>query len=183
MNREQAEAELRSFVGMVDAARRAAADPKLPAALKFSATAALGAISAQLGDTLRVFLDATPPDQASYTCPICQGLSYNRSDIENHYCGRCHVFENDAKAAAVVTKPGDRLVSAFVALREAFELAGMATPLAVVLPAGEAAKLATILRYHPRLMIEDRLSGSEPSVWGIRVLEGEPDANSGFDDA
>jgi ribosomal protein L37E len=36
---------------------------------------------------------ATP---ASYVCPRCGAESFNLNDVAQRYCGRCHVFEDDA---------------------------------------------------------------------------------------
>jgi len=27
-----------------------------------------------------------------FTCPFCGAVSHNPNDLEQHYCGRCHVF-------------------------------------------------------------------------------------------
>jgi hypothetical protein len=36
---------------------------------------------------------------ASYQCPECQRVSFNPHDVEQRYCGHCHVFESDRVAA------------------------------------------------------------------------------------
>ena len=33
----------------------------------------------------------------SYTCPRCGAVSYNRNDIAQRYCGRCHKFETNQR--------------------------------------------------------------------------------------
>ena len=33
---------------------------------------------------------------ASYLCPNCGAESFNINDVRERYCGRCHVFEDDA---------------------------------------------------------------------------------------
>lgn len=40
--------------------------------------------------------DAEKRDRPSFTCPRCGAVSYNPNDIANRYCGRCHVFVDDA---------------------------------------------------------------------------------------
>lgn len=35
------------------------------------------------------------PDGKSITCKRCKRTSYNPNDVENHYCGCCHVFHDD----------------------------------------------------------------------------------------
>lgn len=34
-------------------------------------------------------------DNRSITCLRCRMTSYNLNDIEQHYCGHCHVFHDD----------------------------------------------------------------------------------------
>ncbi len=41
-------------------------------------------------------LFATKP-QPSITCPRCGMTSYNPNDIEQRYCGNCHMFHADMK--------------------------------------------------------------------------------------
>lgn len=36
-------------------------------------------------------------DTPSYTCPHCGAVSYNKNDIEQQYCGACHMFAYDSK--------------------------------------------------------------------------------------
>ena len=36
--------------------------------------------------------EEAPP---SFICPGCGAVSYNPSDIESRYCGRCHQFGDD----------------------------------------------------------------------------------------
>jgi hypothetical protein len=31
----------------------------------------------------------------TYTCPVCRTTSFNKNDVTNLYCGRCHAFEAD----------------------------------------------------------------------------------------
>jgi Zn-finger nucleic acid-binding protein len=31
----------------------------------------------------------------AFTCPICGAVSHNRRDVEERYCGRCHLFVDD----------------------------------------------------------------------------------------
>lgn len=31
-----------------------------------------------------------------FTCPFCGAVSYNPNDARERYCGRCHVFVDDA---------------------------------------------------------------------------------------
>lgn len=31
-----------------------------------------------------------------YTCPICGAVSHNLRDVQERYCGRCHMYESDA---------------------------------------------------------------------------------------
>jgi len=35
------------------------------------------------------------PNGPSITCQRCKRTSYNRDDIEKHYCGCCHVWHDD----------------------------------------------------------------------------------------
>lgn len=35
------------------------------------------------------------PDGKSITCLLCDMTSYNRHDIEHHFCGNCRVFLDD----------------------------------------------------------------------------------------
>lgn len=35
------------------------------------------------------------PDGKSITCLMCKTTSHHPEDVENHYCGRCHVFHDD----------------------------------------------------------------------------------------
>jgi hypothetical protein len=42
---------------------------------------------------------AEPP---SFTCPRCGAVSYNPNDIRERYCGRCHVFVDDAPGPVFV---------------------------------------------------------------------------------
>lgn len=37
-------------------------------------------------------------DGGSITCGNCGLVSYNKNDVEQHYCGRCHIFHDDAAA-------------------------------------------------------------------------------------
>ena len=39
---------------------------------------------------------ASNQEKKSYTCPSCGAESFNMNDIVERYCGRCHVFEEDA---------------------------------------------------------------------------------------
>jgi hypothetical protein len=34
-------------------------------------------------------------DGKSITCKRCKRTSYNLNDVQNHYCGHCHVFHDD----------------------------------------------------------------------------------------
>jgi ribosomal protein S27AE len=43
----------------------------------------------------------------SFTCPRCGATSYNPSDIKHRYCGRCHMFVDDAVAAPAAEEPAD----------------------------------------------------------------------------
>jgi hypothetical protein len=31
-----------------------------------------------------------------FTCPFCGAVSHNPNDLDQRYCGRCHVFVDDA---------------------------------------------------------------------------------------
>jgi hypothetical protein len=31
----------------------------------------------------------------SITCPVCKRVSHNLTDVQNRYCGACHVFHNE----------------------------------------------------------------------------------------
>jgi len=33
-----------------------------------------------------------------FTCPLCGAVSHNPNDARHRYCGRCHVFVDDAEA-------------------------------------------------------------------------------------
>lgn len=37
----------------------------------------------------------------AYTCPKCGMTSHNLNDVENRYCGNCHVFEADVPLRSV----------------------------------------------------------------------------------
>jgi hypothetical protein len=34
-------------------------------------------------------------DGSMITCHICGMTSHNPNDVENHYCGNCHIFHDD----------------------------------------------------------------------------------------
>jgi hypothetical protein len=36
-----------------------------------------------------------PDPDTTFTCPDCKMTSPNRNDVENTYCGHCHVFQLD----------------------------------------------------------------------------------------
>jgi hypothetical protein len=48
-----------------------------------------------LGHVARSFAEKVAAERAtalpSFTCPVCDRTSYNPPDVENHYCGHCHV--------------------------------------------------------------------------------------------
>lgn len=35
------------------------------------------------------------PDGGSITCHVCGKTSYHPKDVENKYCGKCHVFHEE----------------------------------------------------------------------------------------
>lgn len=35
----------------------------------------------------------------SYTCPRCGAVTWNKNDLANKYCGKCHRFESDSDTA------------------------------------------------------------------------------------
>ena len=39
---------------------------------------------------------------APFVCPLCGAVSQNPNDAANRYCGRCHVFADDAAEADVL---------------------------------------------------------------------------------
>lgn len=43
---------------------------------------------------------ARDDDVPSFTCPVCQAVSYNPDDIKVGYCGRCHDWTGQAAAPA-----------------------------------------------------------------------------------
>jgi ribosomal protein L37E len=47
-------------------------------------------ITAEMVKETRHFIE--PGALASITCPRCGATSYNRNDIEQRYCGACHLF-------------------------------------------------------------------------------------------
>lgn len=52
-------------------------------------------------------------DGKSITCKRCNKTSYNTNDVEQHYCGFCHVFHDDIWPPARrwwITNPGPDLV-------------------------------------------------------------------------
>lgn len=44
---------------------------------------------------------------ASYTCPICGTTTTHPVDVAEHYCPRCHQFEDVTRDAVVAYEHGD----------------------------------------------------------------------------
>jgi hypothetical protein len=40
-----------------------------------------------------------------FRCPTCGAISFNRNDIRERYCGRCHTFHGDPKPPPKARKP------------------------------------------------------------------------------
>lgn len=55
-------------------------------------------------NTIRCEQCGKPLVFASFTCPRCGAVSYNPNDAANRYCGRCHVFVEDAMNEARITR-------------------------------------------------------------------------------
>lgn len=47
------------------------------------------------GRIIQSMADVAPRD--AFHCPECGAVSYNRNDIQNLYCGRCHRFMDERK--------------------------------------------------------------------------------------
>lgn len=46
----------------------------------------------------------------SIKCLLCQRISSNPNDVENHYCGACHIFHDEyALKVAMVRSEAERL--------------------------------------------------------------------------
>jgi hypothetical protein len=39
-----------------------------------------------------------------FTCPFCGVISHNSNDVDQRYCGRCHVFVDDVLGASVAVR-------------------------------------------------------------------------------
>ena len=68
----------------------------------------LGEVAALLSRRIETAVNGSPSpgcwisaDGSMIACYRCGRISHNRHDVDNRYCGRCHVFHSDA--------PGQRL--------------------------------------------------------------------------
>jgi uncharacterized C2H2 Zn-finger protein len=55
----------------------------------------MSALVKGLRDGIKAIEASSPEAEASFTCPKCGTVSYNKGDIANGYCGRCHTFTQD----------------------------------------------------------------------------------------
>jgi ribosomal protein S27AE len=51
--------------------------------------------------------------QPSFVCPRCAAVSYNLNDIRERYCGRCHVFFDDAERERAAARRDERQPNLF----------------------------------------------------------------------
>ena len=42
--------------------------------------------------------------QPSITCPLCGRTSYHPQDIKHRYCGNCHMFHDECRFQAELSK-------------------------------------------------------------------------------
>jgi hypothetical protein len=53
----------------------------------------------------------------SFVCPRCGAESFNQNDINERYCGRCHVFVDNPQLSPAVQKAMDKFWQALAKRR------------------------------------------------------------------
>ena len=62
----------------------------------WSETVCGGPLGNQTGEASVANAVRRGPPPSKFVCPFCRAVSYNPNDIRERYCGRCHVFVDDA---------------------------------------------------------------------------------------
>lgn len=112
-------------------------------------------------------------DGKSITCLRCQRTSYNQNDVDNHYCGACHVFHDDIWPPARKwwvenVDPRMPYANAFAAFTKALDDMVVAernlTVVTVTEPVRERARLARVraMGLYNDLLTQLQQAGIEP---------------------
>lgn len=54
-------------------------------------------ITDSTGESVTLTMDNYRLSVPSFTCPQCGRTSHNLNDVQNNYCGHCHLFWGDKK--------------------------------------------------------------------------------------